>query len=154
MDTIIFIPGILGSKLNWNGPPIEEIWPPGIEDILGYTKIQKLLDPNDTPSGLIDYVCSLIEYQPIDDYLTDICGQLNSRKVIFYYDWRVDINRTADELTERIDTESTSGGSIVLVCHSMGTLIGRLVLESGRYTNRPGFSKITKYISICGPHLG
>jgi len=36
----------------------------------------------------------------------------------------------------------------------MGNLLGRVILESGDYSNKSWFDKITRYIGICGPHAG
>jgi hypothetical protein len=42
-----------------------------------------------------------------------------------------------------------------LVCHSMGGLVGRLLLEDTYRDTKPGwFSKIKRLICICTPHLG
>src|SRR5262249_29576143 len=69
------------------------------------------------------------------------------------YDWRKDVFSAANKLAAKITSCVNKGSdSITLVCHSMGNLVARLILESGDYPNVS--DKITKYIGICGPHIG
>ena len=58
------------------------------------------------------------------------------------------IGAQIDELKELAPDESP----IVIVCHSMGCLIARYYLESGKYTDAS--TGIVKLISIGSPHLG
>jgi hypothetical protein len=67
----------------------------------------------------------------------------------------VDIFCSADKLASMIaDCVNNGSNSVTLVCHSMGNLLARIVLESGKYNNQIWFSKIDRYVGICGPHAG
>jgi lecithin:cholesterol acyltransferase len=154
MEAIILVHGIKGAVLSLGS---EIVWPPTIQEaIFGYGRIDKLLDPACAPSGIIDSVGCFPVYQGLNDDLSTICNEIGAQKEVFVYDWRLDIyNKTADALVHNIEQLANSGATaITLVCHSMGGLIGRLLLESGTYSNKPWFPKIKRFIGICSPNLG
>src|SRR3712207_7538424 len=43
---------------------------------------------------------------------------------------------------------------VSLVAHSMGGLISRYYLESGRFNDRPGFRAVRRLITMGTPHRG
>lgn len=166
MDCIFLIPGIEGSRLSLGK---EEVWPPTAWELAfgGYNRIDKLLDPGTVATGIWDQtdVFGLFQYpvyKPLMDKLDEIAQELGARRVNFFYDWRTDLwasappfTATSEKLAKAIETSVTGGASsITLVCHSMGNLVARLVLESPKYKNTPWFAKIMRMICICGPHLG
>ena len=61
---------------------------------------------------------------------------------------------SADNLAKRIALVAQGSDSITLVCHSMGNLLARFIIESGKYSKRRWFKKITKYVGICGRTWG
>ena len=72
----------------------------------------------------------------------------------FPYDWRKDVSiEVSDALAAFLDG-LPAGQRIIFVAHSMGGLIVRWLLESGRYNRRPWFGSIDQFISISVPHLG
>ena len=155
MDTIILIPGILGSKLDLNG---NEIWPLTLAEIIfGYdhSRIDQILDPAATASGIIDEVACFPIYKRLNEDLDIIAKAMGARKKVFYYDWRQDIRTyTAPLLAAQIDDCVKKGSkSITLVAHSMGGLVARLLLE-GNYAKEPWFSSVQAFVAICSPHHG
>jgi hypothetical protein len=155
MDTIILIPGILGSKLNLNG---NEIWPLTLPEIIfGYdhNRIAQILDPAATASGIIDQVACFPIYKQLDDDLDIIAKATGATKKVFFYDWRKDIRtHTARLLAAQIaDCVKNGSKSITLVAHSMGGLVARLLLEGG-YAKESWFSSIKVFVAICSPHHG
>jgi Lecithin:cholesterol acyltransferase len=165
MDCIFLIPGIEGSRLSLG---TEEVWPPTPNEMIGgYNRIAKLLDPNTIATGIWDetVIFGLIHYpvyKPIMDKLDEIAQELGARRVNFFYDWRTDLwnstppfTASSEKLAKAIETSVAGGASsITLVCHSMGCLVARLVLESPRYKNTSWFAKISRIVCICGPNLG
>ena len=154
MDTIIFIPGFAGSKLTLNGV---EVWPPTIfEYVFGYHRLAELTDPNTQKNGVIDSAFCFPIYQPIDDDLNTIAAALGATKIDFDFDWRQDIlQSTMPLLAQTIEARYANGArSIALVCHSLGGVVARLLLESGTYANEPWLGAIEHFVGICNPHHG
>src|SRR5574337_1155105 len=136
MDAIVFIPGILGSRLSLAG---REVWPPTpVEAWSGYHRIPQLMDPGVVATEIIDNVLCFQFYKPIDDDLAYIAAATGAAKIDFFYDWRKDIKLT----------------TAPLLAHSMGGLIARLLLESGDYARETWFAKIKRFVGICNPHHG
>ncbi|CCD90423.1 conserved hypothetical protein [Bradyrhizobium sp. ORS 375] len=168
METIILVPGITGSCLSLGET---QVWPPTIDEIVwdGYHRIGELLDPQVTATGIWAELpvfdgYSYPVYRPIMTKLDQIAERLSpaAKRIDFYYDWRVDLWQSnapfvaSSEMLARRIAEAVGGGAtaITLVCHSMGNLVARLMLESGRYENAPWFGNIKRLICVCGPHLG
>ncbi|MGJ4939208.1 lipase family alpha/beta hydrolase [Bradyrhizobium sp. HKCCYLS1011] len=166
METIILVPGIEGSCLSLGQTPV---WPPTLDEIAweGYHRISELLDPAVVATAIWAELpvwegYSYPVYRPIMTKLDQIAGRLGASRVDFYYDWRVDLWQTtpaftasSEMLAQRIAKAVSDGATLItLVCHSMGNLVARLVLESQKYRNADWFAKISRLICICGPHLG
>src|SRR5262245_6692367 len=158
METIVFVPGGGGSRLKLLN---QEIWPPFPVEILftGYHRISELLDTRVSATKVIDVYppgalipCYEV-YRPLQEDLDTIAQDQGFNRLDFPYDWRVDIAESAAKLASKI-ASSVTGGSITLVCHSMGNLVARTLLESRAYSSKPWFNRITKYVGICGPHFG
>jgi len=142
----------------------EEIWPPTpFEAVVGYHRIDKLLDPRAVATAVIDQVTIFYPvYRPLIEELNKIAIALRAKTILFAYDWRSDLWTStapftaASELLARAIDKSVRDGasSVTLVCHSMGCLVARLVIESPKYKNTSWYKKIEKFVAICGPHLG
>jgi hypothetical protein len=169
MECIILVPGIEGSRLNLGA---DEVWPPTLtEAAFGYGRIGALMDSNTIARGILDQV-QILEfpplyykiYKPLMDKLEEIAESLPTpaKHIDFFYDWRIDFwtssppfTAASEQLAHLIQASVASGASsITLVCHSMGCLVGRLVLESAKYRNTSWSKKIGRIICICGPHQG
>src|SRR5262249_16729507 len=165
MECIFLVPGIEGSRLSLG---VEEVWPPTPDEMIGgYNRIDKLLDPSTVATGIWDetVILGLIHYpvyRPLMDKLDEIAQELGAKRVNFFYDWRVDLwkstapfTASSEKLAKAIETSVAGGASsVTLVCHSMGNLVARLVLESPKYKSASWFSKISQIICICAPNLG
>lgn len=164
MHCAVVVPGIMGSRLslpskNNGGMEGEEVWPPTpLETKFGYKRIVKLQNRNLRPTGLIDNVLCFSFYGTIKDQLKELGFQFNGQKdrlVDFPYDWRQDNFLTAERLASRLDQLDDEGASeISLLGHSMGGLVVRILLETGKYRARPWFSKIKLFVALATPHLG
>ena len=98
------------------------------------------------------------QYQTlINDLLA--CG-FNEEKqtlIVCAYDWRKDNVQSANVLAGHIDAAVTRYGAnseISLIAHSMGGLISRYYLESGKFNERRGFGNVRRLITLGTPHTG
>jgi hypothetical protein len=161
MQCILLVPGIEGSRLSLNGA---EVWPPTFGELTGgYKRIDQLVDPSTIATGIFDQLVISEPlglyypvYKPLMDKLDEIAQELGARRVNFFYDWRSDIWTSAsDKLAQAIAKSVADGAtSITLVCHSMGSLVARLVLESPKFKASAWFKNITQIICVCGPNIG
>ncbi|WP_405123599.1 alpha/beta hydrolase [Pseudomonas sp. M20] len=163
MEVVFLIPGIMGTSLvlpaKNPGDTDEEVWPPTpSEAALKYKRLHKLMDPALKPGSPIHKVACYNFYSLLRTHLDDL-GYPNDdsakRRVEFGYDWRLDNVHTADLLAQRIEAEYAKGArSISLVAHSMGGMVARLLLEGGKYNERPWFKSIRLLVTLATPHLG
>jgi Lecithin:cholesterol acyltransferase len=158
MDTIILVPGGGGSRLTLQGT---EVWPPTIPEIelFGYQRTTELRSPSVKLGTILDGIPKPIicygVYQPIQDDLAQIAKSCGSKFVNFPYDWRKDVIASAAALAAKIKScAKNANDEITLVCHSMGNLLARIILESGDYSGKSWFGNIKRYVGICGPHRG
>jgi len=152
MELLVVVPGIQGSVLTFND---ERVWPPSVlEAIFGYPedKFDLLREDHLEPTALIDSVGPVSFYESL---LEDVgrCGfSKNSDH------WRRSNIDTAHCLAQALDEawEDTYQQieSITLLAHSMGGLVCRFLIESGRYDDRPWFSQLSKLITLGTPHSG
>jgi hypothetical protein len=115
------------------------------------------MDPGVVATGVIQNVACYEVYKPICDDLAHIASQSSwGATSNFYYDWRKDIKTvTAPLLAQTLDNLVAGGAqSIALVCHSMGGLVARLVLEDNHYSARSGVKAVKQFLGICNPHHG
>ena len=156
--TILFLPGIMGSNLDL--PDGERVWPPKpIETVLGYKRIEKLQSPDARPAGIIEKVACFGFYNTILGYFAQLgYGQSGAQRLLAMdYDWRRDLFDTADEIADRVTAALGTPGAddrLSIVGHSMGGLVGRLLLETGRYDDRAWFPTVDLFMTLSTPHLG
>lgn len=163
MHVAILIPGIMGTRLilpaTVNGGQDEEVWPPRATEVaFGYKRIDKLQSPHLVIGEIIDAVACFGFYNTIQMQLDTLGYKIGSgdpHRVDFGYDWRLDNFETARRLAAVIRQQHDAGATrFSLVCHSMGGLIARLLLESGEFSNEPWFAKIKLLATLGTPHLG
>lgn len=169
-EILVFIPGILGSEL-WDGQG--RIWPGSLVDALtGFSDkdFQRLLKPGLEPRDILrDAAGGLVGvYRPwIKAFESVRRGgrQLFVEKPTdgaaktlypFAYDWRQDLRDTANKLADLLDEIVAKHGDVDLkmVCHSMGGLLARYYLESGLFSGRAGYSKVSLLLTFGTPHHG
>jgi phospholipase A1 len=154
---VLFVPGIMGSVLELNG---QVIWPGPIHSLfLPFGNMPALLDPNLVATDVIRNYAISEQYASIIRDL-ELCGfkENEDRLVIVPYDWRKDNALAAGVLAKAIDDAVDRHGigstEITLVAHSMGGLVSRHYLESGKYTGRKGFMSVRTLITMGTPHRG
>lgn len=151
--SVVFLPGIMGSELEL--PSGEVVWPPTVSEVVsGYHRIEELQDPSARATRIIPNVSCVKFYSPLQSLFKQLgFGDGGDRRLIEHpYDWRRDLFDLADGVAERLD--GIDAEEIIIVAHSMGGLIGRLVLETGTYANRPWFTRISTFVAIATPHNG
>lgn len=153
MPTIVFVPGILGSRLTLDG---DEVWPPSLrEAVFGHARPDALADRRAVAGEPIDRVACFDVYAPLLDDLADIARDRAAALLAFGYDWRGDLFDAATRLADRIDAlPADARDDVRLVGHSMGGLVCRLLLESGAFDRRPWFAAIRGFVALATPHRG
>lgn len=165
-EAVILLPGVMGSELflGLDGDENrEKIWPGAVSELLlPYKKMAQLLDPNLTVGDVIRNVSLSNQYDSLIDAL-GTCGFVENAKkptlMVCPYDWRKDNGLAADRLADKVtDLRHIHGAGLVinLVAHSMGGLVSRYFLESGRYSeaSHPGFADVRRLVTIGTPHRG
>lgn len=157
MDCVVFLPGTMGSVLAT--PEGEEVWPPtAAETQFGYNRKAKLLRPDLIVGDIVRSVLCFGVYRPLIEQLKDIGFResgAGNRLHVFPYDWRQDLEGLSDQFSQRLTTIYKTGvASITIVAHSMGGLVARLALESGKHDAQPWFPKVKSLITLGTPHLG
>ncbi len=164
IDPIIFIPGIMGSRLFTSDTVFDNstlVWDPP-RDAEGLWNIHKLNErleygntlyvrpcenQNDMTSGTVaKYGKEYGAEGTYKDIVDKLCSEYPNRAVyVFSYDWRYSNAVSAQKLAEFIDTLNTD--KVDLVAHSMGGLVA-----SSYYQNHP--EKVDKIITCGTPYEG
>lgn len=154
MKTVaVLVPGIMGTELVL--PDGEIVWPPKVsETLFGYSRIDKLQDISALPREIIGNVSCVEFYSPLQSLLAQLGFTTSGDKVLVQhpYDWRKDLFELADGLASRLDT--VTADRIIIVAHSMGGLISRLLLETKTFRGRSWFPKIASFLALATPHNG
>jgi phospholipase A1 len=159
-EALILLPGIMGSQL-WQDSHL--IWPGSPAELfLPYGKMAQLLDPDLKVGDVIRSVSISVQYQHLIDVLA-LCGfsEEGAQPTLRLcpYDWRKDNAQAAGRLATAVQQVRTDHGpdvDITLLAHSMGGLVARYFLESGRYAeaNCAGFDNIRRLLTVGTPHRG
>lgn len=157
----IVIPGIMGSVLTRNG---KVIWPGSAAEILlpysHFDDLKKLdveaVDVIRTVS-ISNVYLSLLDDLEACDFREKAEADVPQTLFLCPYDWRRDNALAAErlaELVEHVSGRFPDGVEITLIAHSMGGLVSRYYLESGKFNGRGGFDKIKLLVTMGTPHRG
>lgn len=157
MKVLVFIPGTMGTALV--APDGEELWPPQLlETQFGYRRMDRLLDPAVQPGAIIAKVACFDFYGSLLEQFAELGWSETSatqRLLPFAYDWRLDLEVTAERLAAQLDALHAQGADeITLVAHSMGGLIARLLVEGAHWAGRPWQGAVRTLVTIATPHQG
>lgn len=159
MHCVVFVPGTMGTELF--SAAGEKVWPPRpLEVQFGYDRVDELVASNVRMGDVVKNVSCFDVYGSLLEQFRDLGypdapGTGDKRLVTFPYDWRLDLEDTADALATLFDRLYSEGTRrIDIVAHSMGGLVSRLVLETGRYVERPWFPNIANFFALATPHQG
>jgi len=158
MRTCLVIPGLFGSRLVT--PSGAAVWPPRpsefLRGALRRRRAERLLDPRLEVGGVLDWFACRDVY----DGLLSLARHAGYREdegsarrlIAFAYDWRRDLFETARALAAEIDRLDRRGERWLLLAHSMGGLVARLMLEAGGPT--PWRDRIEALVAFGTPHAG
>lgn len=138
---VVFIPGLLGTELRYPGDGARirprPVWCGDlavlVDSLTNNTSVLK--SPLETGRVLrsverFGFRKPKPAYGPLLDYLVNDLGYVQNRTLFeFPYDWRQDIRNSAMMLAKFLEIKIAAGAKrIVLIGHSMGGLIARLLL--------------------------
>ncbi len=163
---VFFIPGIFGSELSVPGGTI---WPPSVADFIGSYFDQSVLDSklrrrdNVTVGSVIRKAGGNQVYARILDRLSQQARALRDERVIFEpipYDWRQSVLDCARQVGQSVTAAfnahnaRSEGSDVVIVAHSMGGLVARMLLETDLAREMPWVGSVRGLIAIGTPHRG
>jgi hypothetical protein len=155
MTHIVFVPGTMGSQLIM--PDGEMVWPPGVDETqFGYDRIEKLLNPGLRVGDVVRNVWCVGVYRPLIATFERMGFHEKGATpglTLFAYDWRRDLEVLSGQLAARL-AQVPGNQDIVIVAHSMGGLISRLVLENPAHVGAPWMARIKMLTTLATPHLG
>jgi pimeloyl-ACP methyl ester carboxylesterase len=154
----VLVPGIMGSELRLGD---RLVWPGPVADlVLPYYRIDDLLRDDLVATDLIRSYSISTQYQALIDDLGRCGFREHADPPTLWlcpYDWRKGNDLAAAQLADRVDAAVAAHrgqAEVSLVAHSMGGLVGRYYLESGAFTDRPGFGAVRRLITLATPHRG
>ena len=166
MPRIIFVPGILGSKIDEcraDGSECKSIWGT-VESITDKTISLNIKPDRLYKTDVVDSLFFFKIYGPVLESLRADAERIAPDSVndplvtVFHYDWRKSNVETAEKLAARICAVAAAApdSPIILIGHSMGGLVVKLWAK--RYGAEHCLSnqipRISKIIFIATPHLG
>ena len=161
---LVFIPGIMGTRLNnVNGevwPNWTELWDNDDDSLLVLRLAANGVDPlfsdnneynSVTVGDVIDNAGKDV-YGSLETYLNGRGYNTESNTLYFFpYDWRKDNQYNADLLAAKIDQikQETGSEKVNILAHSMGGLVGRL------YISNPTLAQnVDTFVTLGTPYLG
>ncbi|MBI2459199.1 MAG: alpha/beta fold hydrolase, partial [Parcubacteria group bacterium] len=169
-EPVILVPGIMGSYLYSSIDPGVEVWPAVIKTVADpwdFHLNQLIMDSEGRPSAnsMIVPPQDIIRNVLDKDFFAGLIDELkqngyeeNKNLFVFPYDWRLDLNWTAngmpysgfDSLKDKVEKvkAQTGASKINIIAHSMGGLVAK------NYIKHYGASSVNKFIDIGTPHLG
>lgn len=168
-DVLVFVPGIMGSEL-WDADG--KVWPGTLKDAtFGFSeaKFSRLCAPGLEARDIIRRAVGVVEvYEP----WIRIFSRLTSRDtgdsmfreagekptlICAPFDWRLPIEQAAVAVARSVAKARRDHGervAIHLAAHSMGGLVCRYYLQSGKFNREPGFDRIATFLTFGTPHKG
>lgn len=153
---LIFIPGILGSRL-CDVSTGEVVW----GELPSYSRFSELALPIDGSAAPLGHkACGIIEQIEVlgpwkvhqyDDLIETLRSLGYSQGVdlfVFDYDWRLSNSVTAAALAAKI-AEWRIGGDFDIVAHSMGGLVARLLIDKSEFEGR-----VKRLVTLSTPYRG
>lgn len=153
-EIVVFLPGIMGSELRLGS---KRVWPGSVGSLIGsYKQMEDLLDPDLEPVDIIRGFSISEQYQAVLEDLRKFGFEEKKSLFLFPYDWRKSNAEAAGKLAARLDELAAqfAGAEITIVAHSMGGLVSRYYLESGKFDTGAGFAAVRRLITLGTPHRG
>ncbi len=160
-ESVIIIPGIMGSEIVKNYDDFGEVWPNVTKLVLSFFDghlDELILNPDgtesvDRPMLEPDIIRKTVTTDTFDGLIKELTAngyEEGKDLFVFPYDWRKDNAETALKLKEKIaEVLKIDGGTKVdIVAHSMGGLVAKA------YIAENGVSKVDQLFFVGTPHLG
>lgn len=174
-DLVVFVPGILGSRLTRSGRDVWNLSTSALANALRFAKSMSLPEGigDNEPEGpyALEAADALreprvwpgfVSHLAYRDVLNHLRSDLQDRLAVFSYDWRLSNRLSAQRLKSFVEDRlsrwrehiaATSPGveepRVIFICHSMGGLVTRYYLE------RLGGREIASALVTIGtPHHG
>ena len=156
LEPIVFVPGILGTRLN-RASDGEEVWPSIGQLFLSkdsyLDEIQLLSDGKEDSARLMNVSTIIDQIIQFDFYKLIQDSFRNASTTTFFpagYDWRIDLSSTALVFNQTIQNAShvSPTGKVNIIAHSMGGLLAR------EYLRTANANLIDKIIFLGTPHFG
>lgn len=163
VPVVVIVPGIMGTELFRPRPGAspEQVWPgTAWEWAFGHGRMDDLLADDVYPGELIGSYLKIPQYASLLATLDALGYRRRSTPPTLYtfpYDWRRDARLAASNLAARLHRileEHRGRAELHLVAHSLGGLICRYVLESGRFPELTSTGAIRSLVTMGTPHLG
>ncbi len=157
---VVFVPGIMASRLAT--PEGQEVWPSSIAELLlPYRHMPDLMREDLVVTDVIRRVSISSQYEGLLNYL-ERCDfhEKDSPPTLYVqpYDWRKDNALAArgvfDTLRKALADHSPTPPRVTLIGHSMGGLICRYLLESGKFHDTKEWQVVERFIALGTPHRG
>ena len=156
MTQVVLVPGVFGCSMTRRADGFT-LWPPVSQStpISTQERADALLLPDTAHGPVIEWLHDPLLHQPEYGPVLRLLGRMHGVTVTsFAYDWRLDLTAAGPDALAACLDGLARGERIILVAHSMGGLLARWLLESGRYEARPWFGAIEQLVCVCVPHLG
>jgi phospholipase A1 len=168
-EILVFIPGLLGSELHDDQG---KIWPGSLLDgALGFNDAQfkRLMEPNLKAPKIVEWAGGVVNiygrwmdtFRSIRKMGDPLFSDDNADGPTLYtvpYDWRISLETSAKDklapVIQRIAAKHGAGATIHLVAHSLGGLVARYYLQSGKFDADAGFNSIKTFTTFGTPHNG
>jgi hypothetical protein len=168
-DVLLFVPGIMGSEL-WDGEG--KVWPGSLTDgLFGYSdaKFERLCSTDLEPRDIIRQAAGVVEvYEPWIKILSSlrprgVHGSMFSEGgpkptlICVPFDWRKPVEEAAERLAKAVTRAHELHGDdavIHIAAHSLGGLVSRYFLQSGKFDARAGFGQVAQLLTFGTPHRG
>lgn len=154
LDPIVFVPGILGSRLEDDRGVV---WGDALASIRRFADLE-LKDPQHDklrPTDILNSVGVLgpfrvAQYSGLISTLKELGFREGQTLLVFFYDWRRSNFDTAVKLREFIDAQAAlKGRRFNILAHSMGGLVARIYLHQ-----HGGATRVNRFVTLGTPHLG
>jgi phospholipase A1 len=169
-DILVFVPGLLGTELS---DAQGKIWPGSLlSGVLGFSDDQfnRLMAQDLKVGGIIEKAAGIIDIY--GRWLDAFRSLARGGKLLFAdrpatgkptlytapYDWRLAIERSAEErllpVLKRVHSDWGGQAQIHIVAHSLGGLVTRYLLQSGKFGGEVALGAIKSFITFGTPHNG
>jgi pimeloyl-ACP methyl ester carboxylesterase len=155
LDPVVFVPGILGSRLEDDKGVV---WGEVLPSLTRFADLELPLDPQQNrmkAPGILNTLgvfgpFKIGQYEGLLKTFAELGFQENVTLFVFPYDWRQSNFESAARLRDYVESEKVlAGRKINIVAHSMGGLVTRIYVQQ-----LGGAGRVNRVVTLGTPHLG